>query len=765
VPLIETDLIPEESKVGKDGFFVVPIFGVTPQLSSLLDTLCKTLPSNFGIALFDDATPDYAELLDCINQGINGSEREVLLVKRIKNEGFVGNVNSAFEQLVGFDVILSNSDVVPAYNWFQPLYEAAKSSPLVASATCQTNNGTLASVSFPEPAIDFLYDLNAFGRDLESRSSYYPPLPTCVGHFVYFNAQALSVVGFFDEIYAPGYGEEVDWSQRAVRLGFRHVLATGSLAYHFGSHSFDKIGVHQRLRLQQEHENILAHRYPNYHESTAVFANSDRSQLSSSQLAAKAFSGKLHLRLDFTDIGPAYTGTGRVAIEIAKRISVKSFVSKIDVVVGSSDHIEFFANELGQEFNIFEFADIEKVSRADVVFRPMQVRSAGDLFKLFQMAQRQIVHQLDFIAYENSDYFDSASDWTEYRKSNDLAFALVDEVTYLSEFVQNQSYLLGLSCSVANQGTVIYAGTDHTKSEVPSLEDQDLHKFGQISPCKNDILLAGAAFAHKNRIFALRILDELITEHGFTGRLILIGPNPTNGSSLPDEAEYILRNRHISNSIVTLPWVSDELLGLIMASVGLVIYPTTSEGFGLIPFEAAALGTPCLASRAGSLGEILTTVDMKIDLANLAKSAATISKILSDVDLQTELLQQVNVVSSNFLWGDVVNRLYGAIEKVATLPQPSYKDSLWNSFTLNYIHKQEEIAAALEHQRKLKKEEEEIIAAELAHQTRLANSYAYKARHSKFGKLAVPQGSIRDQIIQLIIRILNRLLRSASRNK
>ena len=751
MPLVQAVSIPDESKVGKVGFFVIPVFGMTPQLGSLLETVATTLPENFGIAIFDDASPNSHDLLATIGECIKASGRDIFFVSSNTNRGFVTNVNSAFKQLAGFDVIICNSDVVPAHSWFESLYRAAKSSPLVASATSQTNNGTISTVDFPDPAIDFLSDLNHFGRKLSTHGNYFPAIPTCVGHLVYFNAQALSVVGLFDEAYSPGYGEEVDWSQRAVRLGFRHVLAVGSLAFHFGSQTFDRVGVEKKIKLQIDHEKTVAERYPNYHESISVFTNSSRSQLFSSQLAAKASAGKLHLRLDFTDIGPTYTGTGRVAIEMAKRISINNLVAEVDIIIGPKEHQKFFADELGNGYKIFEFSKIEELNRADVVFRPMQVRSEYDLVKLFQMAHRQIIHQLDFIAYENSSYFDSASEWNNYRGVTNLAYALSDEITYLSEFVREQSLSLGLSSRLSDHGTVIYAGTDHSANVAKLVSHGTNSEWDGARPCKSDLLVVGATFAHKNRLFALRILNELITEHGFEGKLFLVGPNPTHGSSLSDEVAYLDSRKNLRES--------DELLVEMISSVGLVLYPTTSEGFGLVPFEAAAVNTACLATRAGSLGEILKSVDHRIDLASVSNSAASIKMILEDPEQSEHLLNQVKEVGSNFLWNDVVDRLYEAVEKVAVVPAPSFKDQLWDRFLLNFLSEQEKRLNAEAHrlqlievERQLIEVERQLIEVEQNHQNRLSTSTFYRLRHSKFGKSLIPLGSIRDQIVQLTIR-------------
>ena len=65
-----------------------------------------------------------------------------------------------------------------------------------------------------------------------------PSLPTGVGHCCYIRRHALDLVGGFDPAFEPGYGEEVDFCQRAIAAGFRHVLADDVFTFHRGRASF-----------------------------------------------------------------------------------------------------------------------------------------------------------------------------------------------------------------------------------------------------------------------------------------------------------------------------------------------------------------------------------------------------------------------------------------------------------------------------------------------------------------------------------------------
>ena len=51
------------------------------------------------------------------------------------------------------------------------------------------------------------------------------------------------------------------------------------------------------------------------------------------------------------------------------------------------------------------------------------------------------------------------------------------------------------------------------------------------------ILCIGTDFHHKNRVFALRVLDELQRRRDWKGCLVFAGPHVAVGSSAPDEDE------------------------------------------------------------------------------------------------------------------------------------------------------------------------------------------------------------------------------------
>ena len=127
-----------------------------------------------------------------------------------------------------------------------------------------TNNGTILSLPERRPLSDLpqTLALDAVAGAIRSTSLHSRPrLPTAVGHCFLVKRAALDLVGPFDEAFSPGYGEEVDFSQRCVRSGLVHVLADDVFVLHKGSASFSSS---QGSAIKQAHDRAIGVRYPYY---------------------------------------------------------------------------------------------------------------------------------------------------------------------------------------------------------------------------------------------------------------------------------------------------------------------------------------------------------------------------------------------------------------------------------------------------------------------------------------------------------------------
>jgi GT2 family glycosyltransferase len=238
---------------------VVPVYGRIDLTERCLRAIDDLTNVSVPLLLIDDCgdpplSPEF------VRQAIR-SGRRTTFVRHTSNQGFVATMNEAFERTGSADVVLVNSDVIVLPGWLPALRLALSAVPDLASASALADRGGILSLPGlaelqGRPADEVARRIGA----LRAAVHYAALIPVAVGHCTLFNRSALRHVGGFDTAFSPGYGEEVDWSLRAIRLGWHHVAALHSFVFHEEAGSF---GANQaRERLRRRHELTLAARYP-----------------------------------------------------------------------------------------------------------------------------------------------------------------------------------------------------------------------------------------------------------------------------------------------------------------------------------------------------------------------------------------------------------------------------------------------------------------------------------------------------------------------
>lgn len=250
---------------------VVPVFNALAALDACLDALDRTLPAGTRVHLADDASTD-PRVPELLAAWAGRSRLAVRLVRRPRNLGFPANCNAAFAETGDADLVLLNTDTVPAGDWLARLAACAAHDPRIASATPWSNHGEI--VSFPHFVMQ-----NPMPEDAEALAAAaarlvprYPVLPTAVGFCMFLRRAALDAVGGFDDAtFGRGYGEENDWCLRAEAHGWRHVLCDDAYVAHLGHASFAATGA------APGGENLrrLNGRWPGYNERVARFILDD----------------------------------------------------------------------------------------------------------------------------------------------------------------------------------------------------------------------------------------------------------------------------------------------------------------------------------------------------------------------------------------------------------------------------------------------------------------------------------------------------------
>ncbi len=584
----------------------VPVFNAFEDTLECIESLLAHTPADTPILLVDDASTDerISERLERLN-----TDRRTLYVRKPSNSGFVCTANLVFDWCDPRDVVLVNSDIVVPPEWLERLKAAAHVRTTVATATPFTNNGTILSVPYRNKEIEYLVDnMTTAEMDARVRASALelrPIIPAAVGHCVYFKRLALNIIGYFDETLSPGYGEEVDWSQRAVANGFIHVLADDIFVFHKGSRSFAVGGKKQQI--QKAHEQVIAARYPWYHPWVSAISADSKGSLAlavrrASTAILEATGSGYRIAIDATFVHGWAAGTEVVIMELVRALASAPRSGHLAMIINDTIAPDVFLGIDQMVDEVIRAADLENVRQPvfDLIHRPVQIHTEKDLEFMQRIASRFVVSYLDFILFSNPSYFSDLADWSYYRYLSNLTFAVADGVSFSSHDVAKDAAHQYLFIP-PERTCVIPWGVDHPRLSIETIPPASSDRFQN----KPFILVIGTSFRHKNRLYAIDLLRVLIKEHQWNGNLVLAGLSVPNGGSDAEEISELERDPEVASRVYRLGVVTEAEKNWLLRHAVSVLYPSIYEGFGLVPFEAAEVGTPTLSTRLTALGEAL----------------------------------------------------------------------------------------------------------------------------------------------------------------
>ena len=119
-----------------------------------------------------------------------------------------------------------------------------------------------------------------------------------------------------------------------------------------------------------------------------------------------------------------------------------------------------------------------------------------------------------------------------------------------------------------------------------------------------------------------------------------------------------------ADDVYTLPDVPTLARNWLLRHAAAVLYPTSAEGFGLVPNEAAVFGTPCVFVPFGPLAEIAgTTVGVAADWSADAVADA-VQALVGDPQLAARQIAELRAAGAQHTWADTARLLTDAFFSV-----------------------------------------------------------------------------------------------------
>jgi glycosyltransferase involved in cell wall biosynthesis len=548
------------------------------------------------------------------------------------------------------DVVVLTEPCLVCDGWLPRLAAAAHGDTNTASASAVALSGTeLALADHGDPP----QELDVVAASLAERTrALHPRLNRAVGPCIYVRRDALELVGGLDQQLELSAALELDFAQRCLLSGMTHLAA-------------DDVVVAPLVRdaAATETPARLRERYP-YLAQTPL---GDSNVLEHALGALRATSSRLDVTIDARALDGAITGTHVHVVELILALA-RTGTLRLRLLV-RAERIDDDTRALLASLPETELLAAEALDaatpRSAVFHRPQQTFSPSDVGLALALGERFVISQLDLIAYRNPGYFAEAATWEDYRAASRHGLSAAERVVVFSEHTRRE--LIADALVEESRIRVVPPGLDHRAPGEPRRPSG----FGDeldAQPASGFLLCLGTDFRHKNRVFALRLLHALRERHGWSGTLVLAGTHISPGSSAELERAYLQEHPELTDAVISLGPVDESEKAWLLANAGAVVYPSVYEGFGLVPFESALSGVPCLFAPSASLAEAAPAGTATIVPWDARASAAVAHALLIDQDARERHVRSLAERARAFTWDAAARAMVGIYREAALAP-------------------------------------------------------------------------------------------------
>jgi len=369
------------------------------------------------------------------------------------------------------------------------------------------------------------------------------------------------------------------------------------------------------------------------------------------------------ITIDATWLGPHQTGAQVLTTAAIESLARSPRVTDIRLI--GIDALPTYAEHLSDLETVRIASDEDAPSQVtDVIWYPNQIDQRVDISQARSLGRRIITTYLDLIAYDIPRYHASQDAWAAYRSLQRRIALSVDGITTISADVAKrlQQEVPRLD---PQRVQPIPLGLDHiapTAGEPGEDVAEVVTKIGN----RPFVLILGNDFQHKNRDFAIKVWEKVLAD-GTSCDLVLAGLHVKSSSSKEAEDGLLSQHTNLRGTAHTLGHVSADSREWLMANASAVLYPSSAEGFGFVPYEAAALGTPSTFTAFGPLAEISQISDVPRTWS-VDGYAHDLASLLTDPQRAQKRVADLRAAIARSTWDGFADQLLDFIHHVSELP-------------------------------------------------------------------------------------------------
>ncbi len=167
------------------------------------------------------------------------------------------------------------------------------------------------------------------------------------------------------------------------------------------------------------------------------------------------------------------------------------------------------------------------------------------------------------------------------------------------------------------------------------------------------VLFVGSLSARKN---IRRLIEAWRQCRDADAHLVVaggVGATGLAGGDLPD----------LPPRTIVIGRIDDDDLPALFTAATLFVYPSVYEGFGLLPLEAMACGTPCLVSNLTSIPEVTGPAARQMDAYDVPGMARALDELLRDASLLARMRETGLGHVKRFTWDTTALRTHEILRR------------------------------------------------------------------------------------------------------
>ncbi len=216
---------------------------------------------------------------------------------------------------------------------------------------------------------------------------------------------------------------------------------------------------------------------------------------------------------------------------------------------------------------------------------------------------------------------------------------------------------------------VVGEAPDPVFRQLPSseIDPESLGPLG-VGPGDRLLVYVGGINPHKNLEALLTALARIRRRPGFQDvRLLIVGDTRTEKFTPGLRSlEQKISDLALEDSVHCTGFLPDEQVVRLLNRAQALVLPSMAEGYGLPAIEAAACGTPVVATRNSPLPELLAGGGLFFDPANLEELVSALERLLASDELRRDLGRTARQRARGLSWERSADQMLELLDAVGS---------------------------------------------------------------------------------------------------